>query len=416
MHTFSQDENRGKLIRLLSYPAVALVAIGAITFGVSRLKSASPVVDRAAIQVAAVGRGPLVRRVEGLGTLVPEETHWLAATTAGKIEQLYLHPGARVKPDSLILQLSNPDLERQLVDSELATKKSEAELANLRVQLQVQLLNERAAEAQLQSDATQSRLEAERDDALLKAELGTVMNAKISRAHADSLATQLQIEKEKLAISDEARQAQLTAKQAEVAQVQALYALKMQQKEALQVRAGVTGILEEVKVDVGQQIASGANLARVSGAARLMARLHISESASKDVQINQAARIEVQQRSFAGRVSHIDPGVQNGSVNVDVKVDGVPSSVPAKLTVDGTIDVERLPDAVFLSRVSQVRPNTRVALFKLAENGVEAERVMVDVGQISSEGAEIIDGLQAGDKVIVSDMSTWNKYDHILVK
>ncbi len=230
--------------------------------------------------------------------------------------------GARVKPNTVILQLSNPDLDHQLVDGELATKKSEAELANLRVQLESQLLNEKALEAQLQSEATEARLQAERDEALLKMQLGTAMNAKISRARTESMTTRLQLEKEKLTIADEAGRAQLAAKQAEVAQVRALCGLKMQQKEALQVHAGIAGVLEEVTVDAGQQVAPGTNLAKIRSSARLMAPLHVPESQSRDLQLNQKAQIELQDRPYSGHLARIDPGVQNGAVDVDVKVDG----------------------------------------------------------------------------------------------
>jgi HlyD family secretion protein len=180
----------------LTLPVLELVAVLAITLAVARLRSAIPVVERSALQVITVESGPMVCRVEGLGSLVPEDVRWLAAGTDGRVDEIFLRPGAHVHRDTVILQLSNPDLERQITDSELAMKKSEAELANLRVQLQAQLLNEKALEAQLESDATQAKLEAERDESLFKNELGTAMNAKISRARADSLATRLQIEKE----------------------------------------------------------------------------------------------------------------------------------------------------------------------------------------------------------------------------
>jgi len=226
-------------------------------------------VDRSAIQIVTVRRGPVTRKVQGWGVLVPEEVRWLAAATEGHVEQVMLRAGARVKPNTVILQLSNPDLDHQLVDGELATKKSKAGLANLRVQLESQLLNEKALEAQLQSEATESRLQAERDEALLKMQLGTAMNAKISRARAESMTTRLQLEKEKLTMADEAGRAQLAAKRAEVAQVRARYALKMQQKEALQVHSGIAGALEEVTVDAGQQVAPGTNLAKIGSSARL---------------------------------------------------------------------------------------------------------------------------------------------------
>ncbi len=315
--------------------------------------------------------------------------------------------------------MSNPDVEHQLVDAELATKKSEAELANLRVQLESQLLNEKAVEAQLQSEATEARLQADRDESLLKMQLGTAMSAKISRARADSLVTRLQLEKQKLAIADEAREAQLAAKQAEVAQVQALYALKMQQKEALQVHAGIAGLLEEVSVDAGQQAALGTNLAKVTSSARLMARLHVPESQSRDIRLNQKAQIEVQDRPYSGHVARIASGVQNqnGAVDVEVKMDGAqPAGARTDLTVDGTIEVERLADAVYLGHALPARPYTRVPFFKLGEDGNEAQRVMVELGNTSIDGVEIVSGLQPGDRVIVSDMSTWSKYDRVLVK
>jgi len=417
MTLVSQDKNEGKMIRRTFYAVVVLMAAVAATMGVSRLKSASPMVDRSAIQIATVRRGPMTRKVQGLGVLVPEEVRWLAAATEGHVDQVMLRAGARVKPNTVILQLSNPDVEHQLVDAELATKKSEAELANLRVQLESQLLNEKALEAQLQAEATEARLQAERDEALLKMQLGTAMNAKISRARADSLVTRLQLEKQKLAIADEARQAQLAAKQAEVAQVQALYALKMQQKEALQVHAGIAGVLEEVSVDAGQQAALGTNLAKVTSSARLMARLHVPESQSRDIRLNQKAQIEVQDRPYSGHVARIGSGLQNGAVDVEVKVDGAqPAGARTDLTVDGTIEVERVADAVYLGQALPARPNSRVPLFKLVEDGNEAQRVMVELGNASIDGVEIVSGLQPGDRVIVSDMSTWSKYDRVLVK
>ena len=417
MSEVSLKKSPGKNLKLISYSVVLLAAVAAVTIGVSRMKSAPPIVGLSEIQLATVQRGPLVRKVQGLGVLVPEEVRWLAAATPGHVDQVFVRAGARVKPDTVILQLSNPDLDRQIVDAELATKKAEAELANLRVQLQVQLLNERAVEAQLQSDTTEAKLQSDRDEALQKMALGTAMNAKISRARADSLGTRVQIEKEKLAISDEARQAQLVAKQAEVAQVQALYSLKMQQKEALQVRAGIAGVLEEVTVDAGQQVAIGTNLARVTGSARLMARIHIPESQSRDIELNQKAVIEVQGHSIPGRVLRIDPGVQNGTVNVDVKMEAPqPAGARTDLTVDGTIDTDRVPNATFVLPVLQARANSQISLFKISGDGKQAQRVSVNVGQVSPDAVEIEDGLQAGDRIIVSDMSSWNRYDTVQVK
>jgi HlyD family secretion protein len=417
MQMMSQGGIRRRTIGRAAYVAVILVALIVGTMGVPRLKSASPVVRRSAIQIATARRGPMVRKVQGLGVLVPEEVRWLAAATEGHVDQVFLRAGARVKPETVVMQLSNPDLEQQLVDAELATKKVDAELANLRVQLQSQLLNERGMEAQLRAEAAEAKLQAERDEALLKNELGTTMNAKISRGRADSLATRLQIEKEKLAIAEEARQAQLAAKQAEVAQVQALYALKTRQKEALRVRAGISGVLEEVAVDAGQQVAQGTNLARVTSTMRLMARLHVPESQARDIQLNQKAEIQLQEHLYAGHVARIDARVKDGSVNVDIKLEGAqPPLARMDLNVAGTIEVKRVAEVLQLDGKLPLKPNARVSLYKVADDGTDAQRVMVDLGDASEEGVEILDGLREGDKVIVSDMSTWENYDHVLVK
>ena len=364
---------RRRTILWISLPVTALVAIAAITIGSSRLKSATPIVDRAAIRVETVRSGPLVQHVQGLGVLVPEETRWIAAATDARVNQVFLRPGSRVTAETIILELSNPNVDRQLTDADLATKKSEAELANLRVQLQSQLLNEHALEAQLQADATQAQLEAERDDALLKQGVGTAMSAKISRARADSLATRLQIEKEKLAIAEEARQAQLAAKQAEVAQVQALLELRTQQKESLQVRAGISGVLDSVAVGVGQQVGTGANLARVTSSDRLMARIHIPASQAEQVAVRQKATIGLQDKRVMAHVARIEPLIENGSVNVELKVDGPqPSGARSETSVDGVIEIGREANAVYLPQALPARSDQPLQLFKLSPDGAEA--------------------------------------------
>jgi HlyD family secretion protein len=398
-------------------PVLVLGACMAISFGVLHLRSASPSVDKSSLQFVTVEAGPMICRVEGLGTLVPEDVRWLTAGTDGHVDQILLRPGAHVKPDTIILQLSNPNLDRQITDAELAMKKSEAELANLRVQLQAQLLNEKAIEAQLESDGTQAGLEAERDEALLKAQLGTSMNAKISRARADSLATRLQIEREKLGIAEEARQAQLTAKQAEVAQMQALYSLRTQQKDSLLVRAGMNGVLEEVEIGNGQQIGPGTILARVANPSRLMARVHVPEAQASSVEVNQSAGIILQDHSYAAKVVHVDPNVQNGTVSIDLKFSGAqPREALSDLSASGSIDVERIPQTTFVKWPLQTRAGAPLSLFKLSDDGKQASHVEVQLGRISADRVQIADGLQPGDHIIVSDMSPWSRYDHLQLK
>ena len=389
----------------------------AISFGVLRLRSASPTVDRTSLQVVTVESGPMVCHVDGLGSLVPEDERWLTAGTDGRVDQILLRPGAHVRPDTVILQLSNPDLDRQITDAELAMKKSEAELANLRVQLQAQLLNEKALEAQLESDATQAKLEADRDESLYKNQLGTLMNSKISRAKSDSLATRLQIEKEKLGIAEEARQAQLTAKQAEVAQMQALYSLRTQQKEALFVRAALDGVVEEVSVGNGQQVGPGTILARVANSARLMARIHVPEAQASSIEISQSATVTLQDRTYPARVVRMDPNVQNGTVSIDLKIIGPqPREARSDLSASGSIEVEKIPLTTYVKFPLQAKGRAPVSLYKISEDGKVAQRVEVLLGRVSSDRVQIAQGLQPGDNIIVSDMSGWHRYRQLQLK
>ena len=401
----------------ITLPVVALVAGSGITLGVLRMRSAAPVVDRASLQVVKVESGPMICRVQGLGTLVPEDVRWLTAGTDGHVDEIYLRAGAHVKPDTVIMQLSNPDLERETLDAELSMKKSEAELANLRVQLQAQLLNEKAVQAQLESDLTEANLQADKDESLYKEQLGTAMNAKISRARADSLVTRLKIEREKLGIAEEARQAQLTAKQAEVAQTQALYDLRNQQKRGLQVRAGMDGVLEQVAIGTGQQVGPGTILAQVTNSSKLMARVHIAEAQASQVELNQPATITLQDRTFPGRVEHIDPNVENGTVSIDLKFVGAqPREARFDLSASGSIEVQKLTQATFVKWPLKTHANEPLSLFRVSHDGSQLQRVRVTLGKTSSDSVQIAEGLQPGDQIIVSDTSEWKRYDHLQLK
>lgn len=409
-------ENRPFFLNI-TLPALALVMGVAVTVGVLRLRSAVPVVDRASLQVVKVESGPMICRVQGLGTLVPEDVRWLTAGTDGHVDQIDLRAGAHVKPDTVIMKLSNPDLDRQTVDAELSMKKSEAELANLRVQLQAQLLNEKALQAQLEAEATEANLQAEKDDSLYTAQLGTAMNAKISRARADSLATRLKIEREKLGIAEEARQAQLTAKQAEVAQMQALYELRRQQQLGLQVRAGMNGVLEAVSVGAGQQVGPGTILAQVTNSSRLMARVNVPEAQASRIELNQPATITLQDRTFPGRVVHVDPNVQNGAVSIDLKFTGAqPREARADLSAGGAIEVEKLPLVTYVKWPLKSRAGEPLSLFRIAPDGTSVQRVRVVLGKTSDDAVQIAAGVAAGDQIIVSDTSAWKSYDHLPLK
>jgi HlyD family secretion protein len=401
----------------ITLPVLALVIGVVVTLGVLRGSSAAPVVDRTSLQVVKVESGTMICRVQGLGTLVPEDVRWLTAGTDGHVDQIDLRAGAHVKPGTVIMKLSNPDLDRQTVDAELAMKKSEAELANLRVQLQAQLLNERALEAQLEADATEANLLSEKDESLYKAQLGTAMNAKISRARADSLATRLKIERERVGIAEEARQAQLTAKQAEVAQMQALYELRRQQQLGLQVRAGIDGVLEAVSVGAGQQIGPGTILAQVTNSSRLMARVNVPEARASLIELNQPATITLQDRAFPARVVHVDPNVQNGSVSIDLKFTGPqPREARSDLSASGAIEVERLPLVNYVKWPLKTHAGEPLSLFRIAPDGSSVQRVHVMLGKSSDDAVQIAAGAAPGDQIIVSDTSAWKHFDHLQLK
>jgi HlyD family secretion protein len=412
----SRTVSRSLLLRVVLPLAAILIALGA-GFGVLHMRSASPVVDRSALQMVTVESGPMICRVEGLGTLVPEDVRWVAAGTEGRVDEIYLRPGAHVKPDTPILQLSNPDLVRQITDAELAMKKSEAELANLRVQLQAQLLNEKALEAQLESEEMQAKLEADRDESLFQIQVGASMNAKISRARANSMVTRLQIEKEKLGIAEEARQAQLTAKQAEVSQLQSLYDFRDTQRQNLLVRAGMDGVLEEVSVASGQQVGPGTNLARVTNSSRLMARIHIPEGQASQVEMNQAAVVILQDKKYPARVAHLDPNVQNGTVSIDLKFTGAqPREGRSDLSASGSIEIEKIARTLFVDWPLRARADEPISLFRITDDGRNAERVSVTLGRTSTDSVQIAQGLRPGDRIIVSDMTTWKRYDRLQLK
>ncbi len=408
---------RKKKIRRISYVAGVVILVLLVTIAVSKLRPAAPTVNGGTLYPDTVKRGEMLRQVRGLGTLVPEDIRWIPASTQGRVERIILHPGANVKPDSVILELSNPDLEQQLVDSEMAMKKSEAEMANLRVQLESQLMTQRSQAAQVESDYTTARLQAERDEALLKLQLVSELNYKITKATAESLAVRAQIEKERLAIASKANQAQIAAKDAEVAQTHALYSLRKRQIDALHVRAGVAGVLQLVPVEVGAQVAPGTNLARVADPKRLKAEIRIPETQVKDVAIGQKADIDTRNAVIPGHVTRIDPSSQNGTFTVDVSLEGaLPEGARPDISVDGTIEIERLQNVLYVGRPVQGQPNSTVSLFKLTPDGAEATRVRVKLGRSSVTTIEVIEGLREGDKVFLSDMSAWDAFDRIRLK
>jgi HlyD family secretion protein len=409
-----KEAARRKRIRQGIIGLVLLAAAGGVSWGLSRLKPAAPSVERATVWLDTVKRGPMLRQVRGLGTLVPEDILWIPATTDGRVEQQLALPGIVVKPDTVLIVLSNPELQQATVDAEWKLRAAEAELANLKVKLESDRLTQEAAAATVESEANKSKLTADRDVELNKLGLEADLVAKTSVATAQDWANRTRIEKKRLEINPEAIKAQIAVQQAAVEQFRALWDLKKSQVEALRVRAGVNGVLQQVPVEVGQRVAVGTNLARVVQPEKLKAELKIPETQAKDVAMGQKAEVDTRNGIIQGRVSRIDPAAKDGTVTVDVKLEGaLPQGARPDLSVDGTIEIERLTDVLYVGRPTFGQPNSQVTLFKLDADGKGATRSQVKLGRSSVNTIEILEGLRVGDQVVLSDMSAQDAYDRI---
>jgi HlyD family secretion protein len=407
-----------KRIKRVVYIAIVAIVVTAVTFGLSRLQPAAPTVEAATLWPDTVKRGPMVRQVRGLGTLVPEDIRWIPATTQGRVERIILRPGTSVEVGSVILELSNPQLEQELLDAELKVLSAEASLANLRVQVQNDLLNQRANGANIAADYHKAKMQAEMNEALAKDQLVADLVVRQSRVDEEQLAIRNEIALEQLASRAEASRAQLAVQQSSVDQARAVLQLKRRQQDELRVRAGLGGMLQLVPVEVGQQVAPGTNLARVANPGRLKAEIKIAETQAKDIQIGQKAEIDTRNGVVAGRVARIDPSVQNGTRTVDVSLDGeLPRGAVPDLSVDGTIELERLNDVLFMGRPAFGQEQSVVSLFKVdANDTASASRVQVKLGRSSVNTVEVLDGLKVGDRVILSDMSAWDAFDRVSLR
>jgi HlyD family secretion protein len=409
------DQSRKKRARRIAYGSAAVLGILLITLGLSKLKPAAPTVEGAWIDT--VKRGEMLRNVRGLGTLVPDEIRWIPAVTEGKVERRVLEPGAEVKPDSVILELSNPDVELAALEAESQLRSSEASLTELKVRLETQRLDQMANAARIRAEYQQAKMRAERDEILAKQGLESELNAKLSRVQADELKNRDEIEQKRLAIADESVQAQMRVQEANVEQRRALARLRRNQVHSLQVRAGIHGVLQVVPVEIGQRVTPGLNLARVAQPEKLKAVVRVAETQIRDVAIGQSATVDTRVGVVEGKVARIDPSVQNGTVAVDITLtSALPKGARPDLTVDGTIELERLPDVLYVGRPAQGQADSLVSLFKVQEGTNEAIRTKVKLGRNSVSTVEIVEGLKQGDQVVLSDTSAWDAFDRIKVK
>ena len=410
------DIARKKRLRQSLYAVFAAVVVALVTVGVSRLQPAAPRVDRDTIYLDTVQRGPLVRQVRGIGTLVPERIRWIPATTDGNVERIVIRPGATISPDTVVVELSNPELEQMALEARLNLDAAEARYSNRRVEVERDLLEQRATLASTEAQLVSARLQAEADEQL--AELGLVPSIQLQQSHAAEreYETRYAIEQERLQLATATVDAQLAVEQAEVDRLRTLHELRLQQVDDLNVRAGMHGVLQQVPLDAGQRVTAGTNLARVGDPTILKAELRIAETQAKDIQIGQKASIDTRNGVIPGHVTRIDPAVENGTVLVDVELDGaLPRGARPDLTVDGTIELERLDDIIFVGRPVFGQEDSVVSLFKVETDGTHAVRTRVGLGRASVNSIEVLEGLQPGERVVLSDMSTWDQFDRVRI-
>lgn len=396
---------------------VGLVAVGGITVGLTKLKPAAPTLDRSTAVIDTVKRGEFTRQVRGIGTLVPQLTRWVPAPADGRLEKILVEPGVEVSTGTVIFELSNPQMEQQAIDAEFQMKAAQADQQNLKVRLESDSMTQQSAIATINAEYSQAKMQLETDEILGKQGLVPLILLKVARVRVQDLANRLKIEQQRLAISSKATRAQMNAQQARIDQLRALAALKRTQVDALKVRAGTNGVLQQVSVQVGQQMTPGFNMARVADPASLKAELRVAETQIKDVKLGQRVEVDTRNGIIEARVSRIDPAAREGTFTVDAELTGpLPASARPDLSVDGTIELERLENVLYVGRPAFGQGQQTVGMFKLSPDGTEATRVQVALGRNSVSTIEIVSGLREGDQVILSDTSAWDNYNQIRIR
>jgi HlyD family secretion protein len=404
-------------VKLIVYTTLCVLAVALITYGLSRLERASPSVARATVLTDTVKRGQMLRQVRGLGTLIPEEIRQIAAPVEGRVEQKFVKPGETVSPGTVLVELSNPTLKQAAVDVEYQIKTAEADLNNLRSRLQSDLMTQLSTIAQIQSEYNQAKIQLDTDEQLGKEGLVPVLTLRISRVKVEQLANRVAVEQKRVGTNKASAEAQIASQQSRIEQLRAQLRLDQEQVASLQVRAGTAGVLQEVTVEVGQQITPGTNIARVADPTSLKASLQIPETQIKDIALGQSASIDTRSGGAVvpGRVQRIDPAAKNGTVTVDVQLEGaLPQGARPDLSVDGTIELERLDNVLYVGRpASGGGAQASVTLFRVEADGRTAVRVPVKLGRASVNTVEVVDGLHEGDTVILSDTSQWDGVDKL---
>jgi HlyD family secretion protein len=409
------DLKRKRMRRNALLAVVAILVLSGAAFAVLRLKPAIPTVD-SAVWTDVVKRGPLLRQVRGPGTLVPREDRirLIPAQTEATVVRIRVLPGALVKPETVLMDLVDPELQQQLLDAQLQLQSAKADYKNTQAKLQSDLMTQRAGAATVNADQKQAQLQAQTDKSLYDLGVISGLTYSASKGKADELNERNGLEVQRLDLNQKAIVTELAVEQAKVEQAEALLALKQKQQDALSVQAGISGVLVDLPHQVGEHVDPGTTLAKVVQPDQLKASLKIAETQARDIQIGQPSEIDTHNGVIPGKVTRIDPAVQNGTVTVDVELIGaLPLGARPDLSVDGTIDLDRMTDVLFVGRPAFGNENSTISLFRVLPDGRTATRVQVKVGRASVNSIQVLDGLHAGDTVILSDMSRWESYDSV---
>jgi HlyD family secretion protein len=406
-----------KRLRTALLLVLGLATVGGITFGLTKLKPASPTIDRSTAVIDTVKRGQMLRQVRGPGTLVPELTRQIPAPAEGRVERIPVQAGVEVGPDTIIAELSNTQMEQQAMDADFQVKTAESDEETLRVRLESDNMAQQAAVASINADYSQAKLELDTNEQLGKQGLVADLTLRVQRVHVLDLANRLNVEKQRLAISAKSTKAQLNAQRSRIEQLRAFAKLKHDQVQSLKVRAGSAGVLQQISVQVGQQVTPGLDIARVADPASLKAQLKIQETQIKDVKIGQRVDVDTRNGIIQATVSRIDPAAREGTFVVDAQLIGsLPASARPDLSVDGTIELERLDNVLYVGRPAFGQGQANVKMFHVSADGREATQVSVTLGRSSVSTVEVVKGLNEGDQVIISDTSAWNNYNRILLR
>jgi HlyD family secretion protein len=403
-------------IKRILYALSAIIAVAAITVGVSRLQPAAQTVDRNTLWTGTVARGTIPRNVRGLGTLVPEEIRYVPAITPGRVEKRLVQAGAQVKADTVLMELTDPAIEQAFVDAESQQRGAGANLTTLKVQLDKTILDQEATLAQARSDFNKAKMQYEVNAQLGERGLKSKLEVDLSRIAAEDAEKRVELETKRLAGSRDEAKARLAAEDEKVRQLKDAVSLKRKQLDALKVRAGIDGELQTISVQVGQQVTLGQELARVANPKRLKAELKIAETQVKDIQLGQSVSIDTRNGIIAGKVIRIDPSVQNGTRTVDASLEGdLPKGAVPDLSVDGTVELEKLENILYVNRPVHGQEHSTIGIFKLDPDGSGATQVQVKLGRGSVTTIEILEGLKEGDVVILSDTSQFDSSPRVRI-